>query len=283
VTYDEANRQKSVTSGASAPELTPAGTGSWFVSNYAPRGNAASVDSSYGELLGRQVLDAFGSVIEQDLGDVAHTIMKAVYDGGRPTMFSIKRRPGPLQGVLTDLTFTYDRAGKPWKVDDWGFLNPSFWPRGGLPASKTMTYYDSYRLKSVDVSYAFVNDAFVSPILGVDSNFPPVAGPANGLRLRGESFTYDWTGNPTSADDSDHVPDRSQGTLIYAGLGPHQATSAFQNGAGVLAEYDAAGNSLRWLLVAQSRATRTRARRFIRTLGMKWVVSRRQSERLKRT
>jgi hypothetical protein len=124
VTYDEANRQKSVTSGASAPELTPAGTGSWFVSNYAPRGNAASVDSSYGELLGRQVLDAFGSVIEQDLGDVAHTIMKAVYDGGRPTMFSIKRRPGPLQGVLTDLTFTYDRAGKPWKVGRLGLPQP---------------------------------------------------------------------------------------------------------------------------------------------------------------
>jgi YD repeat-containing protein len=263
--YDEANRPIHITTGADIPELLPSGN-SQLGLNYTSRGNISQVDSSYGTLLSSQELDASGAVTKQVLGDAAPTTMAASYsDGERLKALSISRKDGPwvspsatykppgvgtpntLQGILTNLQFSYDRAGNPSTISDSITSQDQVaWPPGAKPvSSKTMSYDDLYHLKSVDLLYAGTggDDTFMSPILGTDTNFPPVAGAVNNNnRLSGESFTYDWKGNITLADDSDHAPDRSPGKLAYAGEGPHQATSAFQNGTTVHPEYDAARN-----------------------------------------
>jgi RHS repeat-associated protein len=257
--YDEANRPVNLRTGADDPSLLVGGT-SVESFQYTPRGNISRVSSSYGALLSSQTFDEFGAVRTQVLGDAAGTTLNTTYLNGRVDTFSIQRpatwsplpglpytppavgSPNTREGDLTNLAFSYYPSGNVKKITD----TNANWPAYTKPPTRTMTYDDLFRLQRIDTDYLGVNDTFSSPIMSAEKPLlTPVDSSPSGNRIRQESFTYDWKGNLTSADDNEHVFDRAPGTLNYAGSLPHQLTTSATIATPSVTTapaYDAAGN-----------------------------------------
>jgi RHS repeat-associated protein len=151
--------------------------------------------------------------------------------------------PNTVQGVLANVTFTYDAVGNPKTTTDTS--EPAQWPDGAKPVtSRTMTYDNAYRLASSKTDYAGGSDTFVPPF-GTNPTYPaptPVS-----TRVRSQTFTYDWLGNTSqSDDDADIFGDRSYGVVVNGAMGaangPHQLISTSKKSGNQNATYDASGN-----------------------------------------
>jgi RHS repeat-associated protein len=259
-TYDEGNRLIRATTGADAPELL--GNGSWVSVGMSPRGNVASVNSSYGALVTNQAFNLDGQMSSQTLGDAAHTRTDIAYwPTGRMKALTVARTAGPwasagpnytpstgsgtLQAELMNLAFDSDAVGNPTTIDDKAAA--AGWAVGMQPAARTMGYDDAYRLRSVDAKYGAGDDPFKFPPLapelkqGKGDNFPAQGVRPN--RLRWQKFDYDWLGNTTSStDDAALFGDRSLGTITNGVTGPNRLDKATAGASSLATTFDAAGN-----------------------------------------
>lgn len=138
-------------------------------------------------------------------------------DPPQPTDFT-------TQGWLAFSTMAYDMVGNPVTVTQLN-LNPAEWPQGALPVgSRTMTYWDDYRLASVSTSYmsaggddaaGVAGNPYTSDELG-EGLYPDPAPVSTGNRVRSQTFGYDLRGNvQTSSDDANDLWDRSLGAASY--------------------------------------------------------------------
>lgn len=263
-TYYSSNRLATESTGADLPELVQ--NGSSVSVTYTYEGAVQSLASSYGALIASQDVDPTGAVTHQVFGDAASTTADLLYDSnGSLTQYYVHRPAGPwvssasdpppgasdpntLQGDLTNVVVKYDTVGNPLSMAD--SVDPSTWPSGAKPPSRSISYYDDYRVHDVSTNYAGTDDSFQSPYVATDGQtFPAPALPPN--RVRDQQFSYDWLGNTVST--SDDVPvfvDRSLGTVTNgtSGSGPGRLLSAVStDGAQSLqASYDHAGNMTGW-------------------------------------
>jgi YD repeat-containing protein len=236
--------------------------------------------SSYGALITERQTNAFGQTGLEVFGDVAGTFASLDVDNeGRLISYDLERGTGPwadyvtggppsptdftLQSILAEQTLTYDMVGNPVSItqssfsaqsgggDDGDGENPGTlneWPRGGLPTlSRTMTYWDDYRLKAFSVSYQSPESDDTAGLTGnpytaaelAAATYPALGPVSTGNRVRSQTFGYDLRGNVlTSTDDANDLWDRSLGPVTYVPGSDQLATT----GAGGTATCDAAGN-----------------------------------------
>src|SRR5207248_1657925 len=106
--------------------------------------------------------------------------------------------------------------------------DPTAWPSGAAPVSRTVTYDDEYRVKGVTYAYSggapdaqsdpyrpdIVRNPTAKPIFPTDVS----------TRVTSHTFEYDWLGNTSSSDDDlHHFFDRSLGAISNGSpdAGPH--------------------------------------------------------------
>ena len=277
VTYDNADRIVSETTGGRSTSLMGAGGASRVDLSYTGRGTLLAVNSSYGLLANGLVHAADGTLQNLTYGDLAATQTTFTYDARkRITNVLTQRLPPALWGTgnanytppvlaqtaqltLANTHVTYDLVDNPTLIED---LRPAAeWPAGHKPVTRAMTYDGLNRVTGVTYTYTGVtNDPWSSPHapehagtrgpgpLGLRGKPKPEAAFTN--RVKTESYAYDGLGNRTSTDDDVHgFWDRSLGTESHDGANgkPYQLTGAQQatgSYAGTLtAAYDAMGNT----------------------------------------
>ncbi len=277
VTYDNADRIVSETTGGRSTSLMGAGGASRVDLSYTGRGTLREVNSSYGLLANGLVHAADGTLQNLTYGDLAATQTTFTYDARkRITNVLTQRLPPALWGTgnanytppvlaqtaqltLANTHVTYDLVDNPTLIED---LRPAAeWPAGHKPVTRAMTYDGLNRVTGVTYTYTGVtNDPWSSPHapehagtrgpgpLGLRGKPKPEAVFTN--RVKTESYAYDGLGNRTSTDDDVHgFWDRSLGTESHdaANGKPYQLTGAQQptgSYAGTLtAAYDAMGNT----------------------------------------
>ncbi len=191
MTYDEANRVVTETSGVTSTGLQ--GTG-----------GVSAVTSSYGVLVIGVQRDAQGRVTEIDYADAAKTTTQMVYDlrgrlvntqtfrsapqwwtsgapaasGAPPGYVSPSASDAVTQGILESRSVTYDEADNPVLIADG--RTPSEWPAGSKPVTKRMTYDDAYRVTRVEylnpagaslTAGTPTTDTWVDPFAAEDANY----------------------------------------------------------------------------------------------------------------
>ena len=269
--YDGADRPVSATTGATV--LVGSDGTSTVSTAYSQRGTVKSVGSSYGPLVTSITRAADGPVLQTVYGDVAATTSTMTYDArrrlssvvtyrGPPALWTaspplitpapVTSGPSTLQTTLENLTYYYDEVDNPVAIMDG--RNPSEWPAGAQPVSRTMAYDDLYRLTNIAYQYPQTTDTWGSPFAPENGGatdprwgvpMPQVAFPN---RVQAQSFAYDWLGNTTSTgDDANGFYDRSLGGITNgaASAGPYQLQSAgtgATQGGSLTAVYDDAGN-----------------------------------------
>jgi RHS repeat-associated protein len=277
-TFDDAERLVRMTTGADVTELygsrdtdtnplTTANGQSVIKMTYSVRGFIKTVGGSYGSILASASNDEVGLPLTQKYGDPAGTTSSAHYDAmNRLANITLSRQapafwsqvvggytpptggPSNLQTVLENTTYHYDLAGNPTQIDDG--RDPSLWPAGAKPTSKTITYDDFYRV--THISYRNNNDSYVSPnaheVNAGDHKIPAFKQANFAQRVQEQGFSFDWLGNTTSATDDTNSAffDRSIGGINNGGAGgvagPHQLGNAVGQDGNVAVTYDAAGN-----------------------------------------
>jgi YD repeat-containing protein len=281
--YSEANRPLVSDTGADTFNLQGAFGDSELTVGYALDGSLETATSSYGALISDRQTDAIGQTFLELFGDAAGTLAYMTDDyEGRLTGYDLQRSVGPwagyvnggppsssdftLQSTLAQLTLAYDMVGNPVSItqssfaaqqgggdgDDGDGGNPGTlneWPQGGLPTtSRTMTYWDDYRLNAFSASYDSPAGDDISGLAGnpytateLSAATYPAPGPVStGNRVRSQTFGYDLRGNVlTSTDDANDLWDRSLGPVTYVPGSDQLATTD----AGGAATYDAAACS----------------------------------------
>ncbi len=277
-TFDAADRPVTATTGVDpdiAQLLDPTGQ-SAVTTQYSLRNAVSSVTSGYGPLVTSITRDADGLIANTVYGDAASTQSAFTYDGrrriasvqtyrGAPAIWSsppASYQPPPAPGgapstfqlLLEDVDYHYDEVDNPVEIDD--FRNPSEWPAGAAPVTRTMQYDDLYRVTGVDYQYRTGTDPWTSPFDAEDRSVdtdPRRAKPSPHVafadRVLSQSFAYDWLGNTSQTDDDAHgFYDRSLGTITNgtASRGPYQlqtaASAASALSGSLSAVYDDAGN-----------------------------------------
>jgi RHS repeat-associated protein len=170
--------------------------------------------------------------------------------------------PSPIdytqQTTLANWTITRDMVGNPTGMTQPDLTYESVvggyppgtpaWAPGALPIiSRTLRYWDDYRLSSATTTYGGGTGVDVAGVSGnpyttaelAAATYPPLATPSTGNRVLHQGFGYDLHGNVlTSTDDANDLWDRSLGTVTYTpGTDQLAATSG-----GATAVYDASGN-----------------------------------------
>jgi RHS repeat-associated protein len=259
--YDLGDRLTQRSTGIDIPEMQKLGE-SRFSYGYDVRGNVRQITSSYGTILqsasyladGRTDLMQYGTGPNTQPTSVdfaydmwnrlellhASRSASALWNGpavpGVPG-YSLPGSSGTKQTSLLQLQMTYDDVGNPLTIVDG---STSSWANGAKPASRTMTYDNSYRLTSVSTVYNG-GTSYLSPF-----NAERTAGDRAPVPLRNatsrptsQTFNYNWRGNITSSADNLNLRyDRSLGTAGFSAQRPDQMTSA----AGMAMVYDEAGN-----------------------------------------
>ncbi len=227
-------------------------------------------ERSYGTLLKSAAFNPDGTQEQAVFGDAASTTIDFGYwTSGRLKNVHIHRPSGPwtsaagytppppfdLQGTLEDdlenALITYDNVGN--LMVDHADSSTAQWPAEVLSPTRTMTYDDNYRVRSLSTAYGptLGSDSFSYPpyapevAAGVNT-FPPLVSDVK-TRVQQQGFSYDWLGNTSaSSDDQNAFVDRSLGAITNGanGAGPHQLTSATLGGSNATATYDASGNML---------------------------------------
>ncbi len=278
-TLDVLGRPLTATTGVTTPALLGADGTSELRFGYSKRGAAHRIDSSYGLLLDRLIVEADGRLTSGRLGDGAKTERAYRYDARRRVRTaqtyrgaaelwsttgtgSAYRPPGPsdpptTQLLLEDLDFDYDLVGNIVQTTDYRI--PEEWPDTAKPVTKRYDYDDKYRLTRVRSEYPAGNP-WQSPYEAEneDPTLSPQPMPHAGFdtRVVEQTFSYDWLGNlARSGDDQGAFWDRSLGktTTGSASDGPHQLrraenrsvlkTAKTAKSPGELeVEYDATGN-----------------------------------------
>jgi RHS repeat-associated protein len=276
VVFDAADRPATTSTGARVPELLGMGQASTVAVQYSKRGTVSSVEGSYGALVTAVIRDANGFVKQVSYGDAAQTTTSSqpdarlrlsttqtsraaapIWSMPPPGYTPPSSSPSTLQLLLEDTQYTYDAVDNPVQIKD--FRDPSEWPAGAKPVTRTMTYDDLNRITGVAYWYQWPSqgaDTWVSPFAAedvgpVDSTLArPSPQGSFPNRIQQQSFAYDWLGNTSAtADDANGFYDRSLGTVTNgtAASGPYQLQAA-ANAPGsptsglLTAAYDAAGN-----------------------------------------
>lgn len=285
VSFDGADRVVAQTSGADVPELLGADGQSGVSIAYTARSAVRSVGSSYGAIVTSAAHDADGHLTRVVYGDLAATTTERTYDTRR-RLSTVNTHRGPpdawsasppayapapngaatLQAVLQNVRFGYDNVDNPVSIED--LRDPSEWPEGAKPVSRTAQYDDLYRLTETDLQYPGNQDAWTSPFASEEAGYTDprraMPGPRQSFdaRPKQQTFGYDWLGNTIAGDDDSHgFYDRSLGTITNGPAAPYQLTAASNEAtagahAGHLAaRYDEAGNLVE-LVVARSGACR---------------------------
>ena len=279
-TYDLAGHVEAATTGADSTSLK----GSTITASYASQGTLRTIGGTFGTILLNQTVDATGGATHQVFGDAGKTTADMVYDANeRMTQYTLYRTQAkgstgtgidgpfianganysvplivtdrtPYAGILTNLSIGYDRVGNPTSIGESittsvGSINPLDWTAGAQPASRTMSYWDDYRLREAKSSYAGSlngDDTYVAPYTAAEystQEFPKSAStPAH--RVRTQDYAYDGLGDMTSstegdADSTSGYYERSLGTVTYSN---NQLTAASSGTNRVSAGYDNAGN-----------------------------------------
>jgi RHS repeat-associated protein len=260
MSYDEANRVVSATTGADTPGLT-AQAGSALSTAYTVRGGVSSVGMPYGggKLLQQRQFDATNSpTSETYIGMAGPSQIISYYPDG--ALHELQTFPGASNGLaaVQDLLINYDLVDNPVAIVDQSTYS---WPAGIEAASRgtlaqPITYDDAYRVTKVPTLYGPSGGAtspdvfstgkampYAPEIAAGNESFPFTLPLAN--RVTGQWFGYDWLDNVQTADDDQHAaPDRSFGVASYPPTGPvNQLVSTAQNGTSIAATYDPAGNT----------------------------------------
>jgi YD repeat-containing protein len=259
--YDLGDRLTQRSTGIDIPEMQKLGE-SRFSYGYDIRSNVRQITSSYGTILNSASYRADGQTdtmqygtgpntqpttvdFDYDTWDRTQTIeatrsASALWSGpavpGVPG-YSLPGTGSTTQTSLLRLQLTYDDAGNPIQIAD---TSSSTWPNGAKPATRSMVYDKSHRLKTVTTSYTG-GTSYLSPFdaerAAADRTPVPLRNATS--RPTSQGFVYDWRGNITSSTDNLSLRyDRSLGTAAFSAQRPDQMTSA----SGMSMVYDEAGN-----------------------------------------
>ncbi len=258
-TYDDADRLMTQTTGADLDSLMVDGA-SLVKFGYSQRGLLTSLGGSYGPLLTRYTANALGQPTKISFADAGQTNETFAYNDPRARLSNVSIElgktpsfwsgpatatytplPVPPPTTLENLTIGYDSANNATSFAD---NRPNVgWPGGSEPRSKTVTYDDSYQLKSVTV--AAVRDGWISPFALEESagdETPVPALTSDKQRYLSQTFSYDYLGNMTSFnDDKSALFDRSLAGSVTYGT-PQTSQLASAAGSKLQTAYDAAGD-----------------------------------------
>jgi hypothetical protein len=177
-------------------------------------------------------------------GDAAKTTAAYSYNTNRWLTRSVVSRTGATPEVLLDNSYGgYDTMGNATQLTD--NRNYKEWPIGAQPVSRSLSYDDLYRLRSVAYKYAHddTQESIYTP-----SDLSPIPLPTPATRVQKQSYDYDWQHNlVASHDDLNDLSSfftRSVGTETYgsATSGPNQVRSVSGSGGNATIGYDPAGN-----------------------------------------
>jgi RHS repeat-associated protein len=247
--YDLGDRLTRRTTGADVAELLVGGKSEESYA-YSPRGNVASIDSSYGPLITNTSFDEQNAPTRIVFGDARAATLRYVYDPRH--RLSLYQLIAPAAGGSPPIGYfdyrfsDYDLVGNPLVIEDvriaWTVL-----PAEAAPVAKrTMDYDDLYHVTGVGNLYKTFDGTapWASPFAAENAAADTRPLPLRTLpkRVAEQQFHYDGLGNVTgSTDDQSAFFDRSLGPNIGHGPasdGPNQLRSAN----GVNARYDDAGN-----------------------------------------
>jgi RHS repeat-associated protein len=278
--YDSADRVVQQSTGAKSLDLLVSGQSNLQV-DYSARGAIKRIYGSYGDLVTSTKRSADGLLEEVVYGDAASTTATQTYNSRRWLATSLVSRsqpplwtsppanyqpaptlatPSSFQIILRDESFSYDVVGNPTSITD--FRTATDWPAGAKPVSRTIKYDDLYRVTQVDYAYPGGSDTFTSPFAAElagstdprqTNNIPTHLLPTQ--RVKQQTYSYDWLGSITSADDDAHAMwDRGVGPVSnYASAGmPYRWKQAGDlavptwpgSGTAEALAYDEAGNLL---------------------------------------
>ncbi|MGC4087105.1 MAG: toxin TcdB middle/N-terminal domain-containing protein [Polyangiaceae bacterium] len=255
--YDSADRAVRMSTGAISAEFLDSEGKSEIASEYSGRGTLRRVAGSYGELISSIKRAADGQVEEVIYGDAASTALSQEYNSRRwlkashvtravPALWSTPPAaylpppnlspllPSSFQMILRDDAYRYDVVGNPTAITD--YRQPADWPAGAKPVSRSIIYDDLYRVTQVSYTYSGGPDTYTSPFAfeeGGGTHPRQSSNPARRLvlpyRVASQSYSYDWLGSITKADDDAHAMwDRGVGSVTsFAANGrPYQWKSA---------------------------------------------------------
>ena len=227
---------------------------------YDARDIAVNVGGSYGAIISDEQRDPDGLVAARQYADNAGTMATFMYDPRRNLMqATVERNPAPQWSVATatyippvvadlttpltlqDSTFHYDPVNNPRTITD---ARPAAeWPANQGPvASTAITYDDRYRVTGIGYGYPNGASPFQVPNF-LPTDPPPINFQTPTFRSTSQSYVYDWQGNVTTSDDSEHaLLQRSAGHAAYGPHGPNQVTSGSLGSGSYTATYDDAGN-----------------------------------------
>lgn len=252
--FDYQDRLRISSTGADVPELTDPDGNSVVSVTYTKRGIVGSVSGTYGTLLANQAFAADGLAKYTTMGDALATRNDFQYDSLRRLQNSSLHRTtttqATLPATLLDSTYELDDDGNVLGITD--NRNPSEWPAGAKPTTRSMNYDPQQRLH--DITYDNGGDTQVSPYAaeesaGVTNPMPHWLGAT--ARVASQGFDYDAFGNTIDSTDGQGASfDRMLGVVAATtSQHPAQITSSDGNGTpgsgrGFIATYDAAGNTI---------------------------------------
>ena len=247
IARDGADRVIGDDSGADVAELLGSDGKSRITIDYTARGALREVGGSYGTLVKGLVHDAGGLNTHLVYGDLAGTTTDFTYDARRRLSTVVTQRGAPStwsaatmlarplvgeptqQLLLQSVRFGYDVADNPISIED--LRDPTEWPDGAKPASRTQRYDDLYRL--VETDYQPTHDPWTSPFASEDVGYlaaqraMPTPHLAFDARVVQQTFAYDWLGNTVATDDDAHgFYDRSLGSVANDATAAYRLTSA---------------------------------------------------------
>ncbi len=244
--YDEANRVTIQSTGAEVAGLLGTqgvgGASSNVTITYDDRDIPVKVAGSYGTLVNNEVRTADGLLSSRQYGDLAKTTQHYQYNTNRWLTQALTSRAGVKPELLLDASYSsYDLVGNAKQITD--NRDAPQWPTGAKPVSRSLTYDDLYRLRSVNYSYKGGDDT-QGPLFGpADLSPVPVTLPPD--RVKQQLFDYDWQQNLVSSrDDANAFFSRSVGTEVYgsSSAGPNQVQSVSGPGGSAAIGYDVSGN-----------------------------------------
>ncbi len=260
--YDDRNRPRTQTTGASTPGLLATDGTSAVTGTYSPRGILGSITSSYGPIISSTVVEADGRPDSVTYADAAKTTISYSYKDSRLRLSETKiwragsfpsarggytppasgsAQPTQQNVVVDDVIPTnpttgyaaYDAVGNPKQISDNRLSGVTQWPSGFEPVSRAFTYDDSYRLLTATQTFATTTDVYQPPMSQATATMSPVPLTDGGNRVLQQTFAYDGLGDTVStADDSQTFFDRSLGAITPGkptntlAPGPNQLASA---------------------------------------------------------